>query len=571
MRSVVYRIIIVLFFLSLFTAKLNALKENLSDLSWRFVTGGKILYKPAVDHRGIIYFASDDRHLYAVLPEGREKWSFALRSKPSSSPVISYSGTIYIGCVSGKFYAVAPNGSLRWCFDSGSGACLNPALGRDGTIYLPTSGGTLYALDFAGNEKWRFKARAGISSSASIGPGGSIYFSSTDRRLYALNPSGEKKWEARMSGSVGTPAVGLDGNLYVNSSGIQAISPNGKHLWHYSIPARTADPVIQSDGIIIAGAQNARLYAISSRGKKIWDLYIGEAMQSPAAVAEDNSIFVGTENNHLYVVTPDGRVQWVFSAKRTVRIPTITEDGSLYFGSDDWILYALKLKAGGPDDGPWPIYLHDTQHTSRFNGLKDLCSPAAMILKELAYSNSIDLKFAALSDIEQYIEGRKFLAVHVQSLEEILAFLALEGVTYRVYEQGTVINNYPQVRLRSCEILGSLATEGAWNILLDVIHNDSDSMVKTTAVGALARIGADVNGRAVKTILFELEKSSAGQQQFIFAALTALERIAEKEGFRDPSLIPHLVRITQGNYSKRIREQALRVLHALAPGKELEK
>ena len=571
MKPVLVKIAVVMLTGLFFLSPLKAREDGIPHLSWRFVTGGKILAKPALDHRGIVYIASADRNLYAVLPTGEKKWSFRIEGKPSGSPVVGYDGTIYIGSESGRFFAVAPNGLLRWSFSADTGYCLSPALGSDGTIYLPTSGGTVYALSFAGRLRWQYRLKAEISSSLSIGPEGTIYIGSSDRLLHAFSPSGEKKWEVELSGRAGTPAIGADGTLYINSFGIQAVSPEGIVLWTYSIPAQTASPVLGSDGTIIAGARNGRLYAISPQGEKLWDLYLGEEILSAAAVAGDGTIFVGTKGSRLYAVSLRGKLKWSFSAREKVNIPALGLKGVLYFGSDDWILYALNVGLDFSFVSSWPLYLHDTHHTGRFTGLKDLNSPAALILKEMAYSDSIELKSTALEDIEKYLAGADFLAIHAQTLEEILGYLASEGVTHRAYRYRELVNDYPPLRIEACRILGSLATEGSKVILLEVIRRDQDVLVKSTALEALGRIGTDPDGEMVRTIVYELEKNVRAEQ-YVLAALAALGRIVEHDGrFSDPSVYPVLVRLTLSRYSNRVKERALDILGIASKQERREK
>ena len=62
-------------------------EEQPYTLDWRYVTGGRIVTKPAVDHGGAIYILSDDRTLYALTPLGRERWRFPVGRKLSAGPL----------------------------------------------------------------------------------------------------------------------------------------------------------------------------------------------------------------------------------------------------------------------------------------------------------------------------------------------------------------------------------------------------------------------------------------------------------------------------------------------------
>ncbi len=437
--------------------------EAPGELRWRFVSGGQINGKPALDHRGAVYAASADRVLYALLPSGYEKWHLDLGSRPSSSPVIGYDGSIYIGTERGHLLAVAPNGRLRWRFRAGSGPCLTPALDRQGNIYLPAGGGMLYALDYAGRELWRFRARAGLVASPAVAADGTLYFCSADRRLYALDSSGEVRWDLMLSEQGGTPALGSGGVIVVATAGIQAVSAEGSPLWHYLVSADTADPVIRGDGIIMAGAENGLFYALTPGGERLWQLSLGEPIRRAAAVAADGSLFVTSAGGRVFVLTSAGRLEGDFTAKQALGPPALSEDGILYAGAQDWILYSLSGGHGGPDarDNAWPLFLHDRQHTGRSGGLNDLNGPAALALWELTAADSLALKYRAVSDIEEYVRGERYLGVHISVCEEILGRLATAGTLRRSYTDGRLVNDHPPLRAASCRVLGELATDAA--------------------------------------------------------------------------------------------------------------
>ena len=485
------------------------------------MSGGRISFPPAIDHRGNIYFASDDRNLYSLLPSGREKWRLALPGKPTTAPVIGYSGALYIGADTGELIAVSPAGRELWRFLSLSGPCLSPALGQDGTIYLPTRGGTLHALGYFGKELWRYQLKAEISAPPSIGRDGTIYIPSGDRRLLALNPTGSIKWEIGLSGRAGTPAISTDGTIYVSTAGIEAISIDGSRLWYYAIPAATADPVVAPDGTIFVGAGNGKLYAIHPDGEKLWDVPLSRF--SSAAAVTNSDIYIAGDNGSLYRVSREGELLQRFRAKKGAHAPVLSDRGLLYFGADDWILYAFAdIEA---EMGAWPLGLHDNQHTGRVNGLQDLDSPAALILKEMAFSDTRALKLRALLDIERHLEGASFLPVHVSVLEEVLGYLVAEGVTHRAYVLGRLVNDYPEIRLEACLLLGGLKTDGALAILVNVVQRDHDESVRIRAIAAIGEIGFDPYGDAVRVFSDALEHGAG--VAFTLAAIDAVQSIIE--------------------------------------------
>lgn len=525
------------------------------QLAWRYVTGGRIVTKPAVDHRGMIYALSDDRTLYALSPLGRERWRFPVGRKLSAGPVVTYDGTVLVGTQSGILLASGANGRLRWMFSPRTGSCLTPALGADGSIVLVTSSGTVYYLTYRGEERWRYQVRGKVAASPSIGSDGTVYIGSTDHRLLALNRDGRKKWEIELPARVGTPVIGDSDALYVSAAGIHRVTPEGTLEWSYSIPADTADPVLRSDGAIIAGASNGRLYALSSEGQLIWSTSLRVPASLPAVIGDDGNSYVATESRELVAVSSEGLILWRFKAKQSVRYPTIGKDGTLLVGAEDWILYALSTSSEGLSASPWPQAHHDGQHTGRAKALEDLNSPAAVLLRELAYSDSEELKRMALQDIEAHLQGKRYLAVHLVILEEVLGYLAGEGVIYRSSQSDTLQSGYPQIRVEACRLLGEVGSEGARAVLLQVMAADEDSGVRIAAVDSLATVGFDPDGELARAILYRVGERE--QERFHLACARALYRIImSSEGAVHPDNYRALGMLARSDASANVRKRA---------------
>ncbi len=538
-------------------------EEQLYRLAWRFVTGGRVVSKPAIDHRGTIYALSDDRNLYAVSPLGKERWRFKVGRKGSCGPVIAYDGSVLVGTVRGVLMAFAPNGRLKWTFSSRSGPCLTPSLARDGSIVLATGDGTIYCLDYMGKERWRYRVRSELGSSVSIARDGTLYIGTSDGRLLALDRDGAKKWELELPAKVGTPAIAGDDSLYVAAAGIHRVSAEGVLLWSYSIPAQTADPVLRADGVVVAGAGNGRLYAISPRGEKLWFATVRVPVSRSVVVGQRGEVYAATDSRELIAVSPRGIILWRFKAKQAVRYQTLDEAGRLYVGAEDWILYALETGSHGLQTGAWPQAYHDGQHTGRAGALGDLNGPAAVLLRELAYSESAELKRMALEMIAAHLDGEHYLAVHLLEMEEVLGYLAGEGVLYRISQSDTLHTGYPEIRLEACRLLGELASEGARAVLNQVMSADEDSIIRTAAVDALGKIGYDPDGELARAIMYRIE-SMAGERVLLACARALYRIIVESGQTVHPDNYRALGTLAQSGVSAKVRERASGYLSVLS-------
>jgi outer membrane protein assembly factor BamB len=537
--------------------------EQAYELVWRYVTGGQVVAKAAVDHHGTIYITSDDRTLYALSSQGRERWRYPAGRKLSAGPVVTYDGTVLIGTQSGILMATGPNGRLRWRFSPRTGACLNPALGSDGSIVLATTSGTIYCLSYTGNERWRYQVRAELASSPSIGEDGTVYVGTTDGRLLALNRDGSNRWEVELPASAGTPAIDYDGTLYVGAAGIHRVSPEGILQWSYAIPADTADPVLRSDGTVIAGAANGRLYAISPGGQLIWSTFLRLPIPFPAVLGNDGTAYVSTASNQIAAVSQDGLILWRFRAKQDVGMPTIGREGIVLVGAEDWIFYALSAGSTAVASSPWPQAYHDGQHTGRAKALTELDGPAAVLLRELAYSDSPEMKRMALRDIGAHLAGRRYLDVHLAVMEEVLGYLAGEGVIYRSSAGASAGAGDPRIRVEACALLGQLGSEGARAVLLQVMSADEDSEIKVAAVDALATIGYDPEGDLARAILYR--EGESGQERFHLACARALYRIIlSSQTSVHPVNYRALAELAQRDASENVRKRASGYLRDLS-------
>ena len=131
----------------------------------------------------------------------------------------------------------------------------------------------------------------------------------------------------------------------------------------------------------------------------------------------------------------------------------------------------------------------------------------SMITVEQAYLNSIegvminemvaaegrDSKRVALQYIEEALNaGRKS-----EEIQTALSTLATEGLSSVVREDGRVVNNYPEIRLRACELLGQMGTDKAKDTLVTVMYTDNEPAVITAAVKSLGEIGKNDNDDTV--------------------------------------------------------------------------
>lgn len=110
-----------------------------------------------------------------------------------------------------------------------------------------------------------------------------------------------------------------------------------------------------------------------------------------------------------------------------------------------------------------------------------------LVINEMLTSEGRDSKFVALQFIEDAISSGR----DSEEIQKALYSLATIGLSTTVREDGRVINNYPDVRIKACELLGKAGNPEAKSTLVQVMYMDNEPSVITSAVRAIGEIGFD--------------------------------------------------------------------------------
>jgi outer membrane protein assembly factor BamB len=295
---------------------------------------------PALGADGSLYVGAGHAVVALDAATGAQKWRFETAGDVESSPALAPDGTLYFGADDARVYALnASDGTLKWwfAFPDGSDTDSSPALGADGTVYIGSDKGTLYALEGRhGTLKWQFQAIGEISGAPAIAWDGTVFIcalnaAKTESVTYAIDGlTGIPRWTvAHASQSAPSVAVGADGTAF--SSGVSPASTvnavmalqravvwaldgnTGAPIWERLLEPGSAGVTavaIDAAGILyvhaerpIAGAGMGKLSALEPMtGGILWEAFTGGSSNSSPAIGADGTVYVGSDDGRVYAV-----------------------------------------------------------------------------------------------------------------------------------------------------------------------------------------------------------------------------------------------------------------------------
>jgi outer membrane protein assembly factor BamB len=323
-------------------------------------TGGVVFSSPAIADDGTLVFGSHDKSIYAVDGAGTIKWRHPTGDLVWGAPALGPGGVVYAGSDDDRVYAFdLADGTVRWTFTAGPcrvATGVGPEGARcdvdgvtvapDGTVYASADG--LYALAPDGKLKWKFAP--GVTHCAAtpaVGLDGTVYVGCHDDALYAVAPDGTQRWSFRAGDDVdSSPAVSADGIVYFGSDDrkLYALGPGGALRWAVTTGgAIRSSPAVSADGTVYVGSFDGALYAVRPGGVVAWSFRTADRIVSSPVVDAAGNVLVGSEDDRLYALAPDGKLLWSVLLDGDVdATPAIGPDGTIFVGNDDRAMHALR-------------------------------------------------------------------------------------------------------------------------------------------------------------------------------------------------------------------------------------
>jgi len=183
-----------------------------------------------------------------------------------------------------------------------------------------------------------------------------------------------------------------------------------------------------------------------------------------------------------------------------------------------------------------------------------------MIIRETARSNSREQKMISLDYIKDALgRGNKN-----DEIRQTLEYLSMEGRRTVIRESGRVMNNFPDIRRQAVRYLGQVGTEEARKSLILVLQSENEPAVIQEAIRSLGDIGTNVNNETVAHIAWVMDRNNNSlnpDNLMALATIEAFEKIAKtSDGLTSPEAVQTLLRITEGNFIRPVKDRARQLL-----------
>jgi hypothetical protein len=173
-----------------------------------------------------------------------------------------------------------------------------------------------------------------------------------------------------------------------------------------------------------------------------------------------------------------------------------------------------------------------------------------------------ELKVGVLDNILEEFDESGYSSSD-KKLMDLVVFLSEEGSIRQQYENNRLINNYPEIRRKACEVLGKLGGNESRNALINVLSNEINSSVKAEACNALAKVGDNATGDALRALIYVYRSTYKPDQNFVLAIINAVKAIARGNASAYGDAVLILSEIQMGAYNKFIRESAYNAIKSL--------
>jgi outer membrane protein assembly factor BamB len=349
------------------TSALHGLDLSINNIStptqrWPPVTfAGEICGTPSIDNNGIIYFSTTQNNVYAYDSSGgTQRWQLTINDIGLSDIAVGNNNRIYFTSQNAFNAIDSSYGILDWSYpldplDNLANSL--PFIDASNTVYFGTSNHYLYSLSPVQRKfNWKYLTNGAVQCMPFLREDGNIFFGANDGTLYDLSGNGP-------SPSPTLPIVPMY-MLNPQHTGISAYygptTTTPSILW--SAPFLSGNLFVSPsisiavDGTLYLGSNDGYVYALSptdpTNNHIKWKTQVNNTSRVPFTspnsmyttplIAPDGTVYLGSNEGYLYALKPDGTLKWSYHAGYPLQSsPIMDSSGSIYFGAG-YSVYAIS-------------------------------------------------------------------------------------------------------------------------------------------------------------------------------------------------------------------------------------
>jgi outer membrane protein assembly factor BamB len=480
------------------------------DPYWRQALGGEVLSIPSVQVQSAVV-ALDGGNIRAYSTIGTPMWNYSARGRISPYVTRSREGTSYFSRTNGTLIAINRSGRELWRRSIGDPLCAPVVTGWDGRLFVPTDK-KIFCFTASGNLLWTKTFEASFKIPPKLDRSGGIVFSLENNEVYRMNPFGN----AEVWITANTPSVLLS----IEQQRVMALFADGtmeilglSENWfltaqsdvHSSLmpklPSAPLAAVSRGNNIaVVLNNGKVALFSLAER-KILWeseshirDFSGGTEME---ILYDERGIYI-LNRSGASGFSHDGRRIWFILLQNAAAIPAFGDDGVLYSGGKDWILYTYKiedsiLSANNSLYGPNPEGSYGTG-TPQFIYAQDFP------VLENEMKNKLEEINSAVS------------SGNVGANEP-------EWTTFLMVLSSSKVDL--QSRVTALRLLGKIGSRETISWLANIFRRENEPSLKAAAAGAIGAIGVDPQGVALQTFLYSITPGNIKDEQVLIAVTSA--------------------------------------------------
>ncbi len=479
-----------------------------TEALWRRALGGRLLGSPETQASSVAVL-SEDGVLRCFGTDGKELWTADIRGRPTPHLTRSREGTSYLGLRNGTLLAVNRSGRELWRTVLGTPLSAGLVLGWDGRIFV-SEAGALSCYTAAGFRLWRRDLGAPFAVPPVADGAGGLLAALDGGTLLRIDPYGRVRREA-LSAEAAALAPVRPAALREPPSpvgvGSAAGPPEGggppAAVFYRDGRAEIRDgggtaaslPPLPGRPVAAAGRGSRAAVLLQDGTVALASAETGDYLWVGTAAAADGGGRLLYDERGIYALSStgaagfaeDGRRLWLLGLRGSAGLPAFGDEGILYSGGADWILYAYRLEGRVLRAEPSPF---GPEPEGRYG------PPAPSPWADDPFGHEEAAVDRVLDEIAAAVRAWNI----GEREEDYLAYLmeiAGKGVPRTALRPGTPPIVSPERRVRALTLLSIIGSRETVPFLAELFRRDAETAVAAAAAEALGRIGVDGEGQAM--------------------------------------------------------------------------